>query len=58
MATFGFASTADEVLEGKDLSGKTVLVTGGYSGLGMETARAMAARSLADGVANSRTQEA
>ncbi|MFA6220034.1 MAG: SDR family NAD(P)-dependent oxidoreductase [Erythrobacter sp.] len=44
MATFGFASTADEVLEGKDLSGRTVLVTGGYSGLGMETARAMAAK--------------
>lgn len=44
MATFGFASTADGVLEGKDLSGKTVLVTGGYSGLGMETARAMATR--------------
>lgn len=44
MAGFGFASTADEVLDGKDLSGKTALVTGGYSGLGMETARAMAAK--------------
>jgi NAD(P)-dependent dehydrogenase (short-subunit alcohol dehydrogenase family) len=44
MSSFGFASTADDVLEGKDLSGKTVLVTGGYSGLGMETARAMAAK--------------
>lgn len=41
---FGAQSTADEVLEGKDLSGKTVLVTGGNSGLGQETARAMAAR--------------
>ena len=44
MSRFGFASTADEVLEGKDLSGRTVLVTGGYSGLGQETARALAAR--------------
>lgn len=44
MAGFGFASTADDVLEGKNLSGRTVLVTGGYSGLGMETARAMATR--------------
>ena len=44
MSQFGFSSTADEVLEGKDLSGRTVLVTGGYSGLGQETARALAAK--------------
>ena len=44
MSDFGFESTADQVLEGKDLSGKTAFVTGGYSGLGQETARAMAAR--------------
>lgn len=44
MSDFGFSSTADEVLEGKDLSGRTVLVTGGYSGLGQETARAMATK--------------
>jgi NAD(P)-dependent dehydrogenase (short-subunit alcohol dehydrogenase family) len=44
MSDFGFASTADDVLEGKDLKGRTVLVTGGYSGLGQETARAMAAK--------------
>lgn len=44
MNEFGFSSTADEVLEGKDLSGRTALVTGGYSGLGQETARAMAAK--------------
>ena len=41
MSTFGFESTADEVLAGKDLHGRTALVTGGYSGLGRETARAM-----------------
>lgn len=44
MSQFGFSSTADEVLEGKDLSGRTFLVTGGYSGLGHETARALAAK--------------
>lgn len=44
MSQFGFASTADEVLADKDLKGRTVLVTGGYSGLGQETARAMAAK--------------
>lgn len=44
MSRFGFASTADEVLEGRDLSGRTILVTGGYSGLGQETARALAAK--------------
>lgn len=44
MSQFGFASTADEVLEGKDLTDRTMLVTGGYSGLGQETARALAAK--------------
>ncbi|MDR1452653.1 MAG: SDR family NAD(P)-dependent oxidoreductase [Candidatus Margulisbacteria bacterium] len=36
---FGAASTTDEVIAGINLSGKTVIVTGGYSGLGLETAR-------------------
>lgn len=44
MSAFGFSSTADEVLEGKDLSDRTILITGGYSGLGRETARALAAK--------------
>lgn len=44
MSQFGFTSTADDVLEGKDLSDRTILVTGGYSGLGQETARALAAK--------------
>ena len=41
--TFGATSTTDEVLAGKDLSGKRVLVTGVSAGLGVETARALAA---------------
>ena len=40
---FGAASTTDEVLQGIDLSGKRVLVTGVSAGLGVETARALAA---------------
>src|SRR5260370_14788389 len=41
--TFGDESTTDEVLEGVDLSGKRVLVTGVSAGLGVETARTLAA---------------
>ncbi|GII31559.1 oxidoreductase [Planotetraspora mira] len=40
---FGFASTTDEVLAGVDLSGTRALVTGASSGVGIETARALAA---------------
>lgn len=43
-ATFGATSTTDEVLAGVDLSGKRVLVTGVSAGLGVETARALAAQ--------------
>ncbi|MEV0634860.1 SDR family NAD(P)-dependent oxidoreductase [Streptomyces sp. NPDC050619] len=38
---FGARSTADDVLAGIDLTGKLALVTGGYSGLGLETTRAL-----------------
>src|SRR5271157_6626249 len=41
--TFGATSTTDEVLEGVNLSGKRVLVTGVSAGLGVETARVLAA---------------
>jgi NAD(P)-dependent dehydrogenase (short-subunit alcohol dehydrogenase family) len=40
---FTSASTADEVLHGIDLGGVRAIVTGGSSGLGVETARALAA---------------
>jgi len=40
---FGATSTTDDVLAGRDLSGKRVLVTGVSAGLGIETARALAA---------------
>ncbi|GAB2993837.1 SDR family NAD(P)-dependent oxidoreductase [Amycolatopsis acidiphila] len=38
---FGADTTAAEVLHGLDLSGKLAVVTGGYSGLGLETTRAL-----------------
>src|ERR1700689_3304992 len=41
--SFGATSTTDEVLQGVNLSGKRVLVTGVSAGLGVETARALAA---------------
>jgi NAD(P)-dependent dehydrogenase (short-subunit alcohol dehydrogenase family) len=37
-------STADEVLAGIDLTGKTIVVTGSSAGLGFETARALSAK--------------
>ena len=42
-AAFGAESTTDEVLDGIDLTGKRILVTGTSAGLGVETARALAA---------------
>ncbi len=38
---FGATSTAADVLAGVDLSGRLALVTGGYSGIGLETTRAL-----------------
>jgi NAD(P)-dependent dehydrogenase (short-subunit alcohol dehydrogenase family) len=41
--SFGASSTADEVLSGMNLKGKRILVTGASAGLGVETARTLAA---------------
>ena len=42
-STFGATSTTDDVLSGVNLKGKRILVTGVSAGLGVETARALAA---------------
>ena len=39
---YGARSTAREALQGIDLTGRLAIVTGGYSGLGLETTRALA----------------
>jgi NAD(P)-dependent dehydrogenase (short-subunit alcohol dehydrogenase family) len=44
---FGAESTAAEVVEGIDLAGKRAIVTGGASGIGIETARALASAGAA-----------
>jgi NAD(P)-dependent dehydrogenase (short-subunit alcohol dehydrogenase family) len=41
---FGYGSTAEQVTEGIDLGGKTILVTGCNSGLGLETVRVLSMR--------------
>lgn len=45
--SFDIDSTAADVLDGIDLSGKLAVVTGGYSGLGLATTRALAAAGAA-----------
>src|SRR5208282_3429608 len=44
VGAFGATSTTDEVLSGLNLRGKRILVTGVSAGLGVETARSLAAR--------------
>ena len=45
--SFGESSTADEVAAGLDLSGRRAIVTGAASGIGIETARVLAAHGAA-----------
>jgi NAD(P)-dependent dehydrogenase (short-subunit alcohol dehydrogenase family) len=61
--TFGAKTTTDEVLDGIDLTGKRILITGVSAGLGVETARALTARGakvvgLARDLAKARTATA
>jgi NAD(P)-dependent dehydrogenase (short-subunit alcohol dehydrogenase family) len=54
--TFGFSSTAEDVTAGVSLAGKTVVVTGCNSGIGMETTRVLALRG-AHVIGTARTEE-
>ena len=42
MSVFGFATTVDDVIASVDLTGKTAVVTGASSGLGLQTVAALA----------------
>jgi NAD(P)-dependent dehydrogenase (short-subunit alcohol dehydrogenase family) len=39
---FGATSTTGDVIAGRDLTDRLAIVTGGYSGIGLETTRALA----------------
>ncbi|WP_028921537.1 SDR family NAD(P)-dependent oxidoreductase [Pseudonocardia acaciae] len=60
---FGFTSTAAEVADGVDLGGRRAVVTGAASGIGVETARALAGAgaevtlAVRDAAAGERTAE-
>src|SRR5688572_30664361 len=40
---FDATSTIHDVIKGIDLTGKTIIVTGGYAGIGLETVKTFAA---------------
>ena len=54
---FGYESTAAEVVEGINLDGKQAIVTGGASGIGIETARALAGAGAAVTLAVRNTEQ-
>jgi len=43
---FGQKSEPEEILANIDLSNKTVIITGGYSGIGLETTKAIKSKEL------------
>jgi hypothetical protein len=49
---FGFTTTADEVIDGIDLSGKTAVVTGASSGLGLQTVATLSRLAKSSGIAS------
>ena len=55
---FGHDTTAAEVLAGIDLKGCSAIVTGGYSGLGLETVRALVGAGVAVTVPARRPEQA
>ncbi|MBY3181386.1 SDR family NAD(P)-dependent oxidoreductase [Rhizobium laguerreae] len=55
---FGFSSTAAEVLSGVDLAGKNMIVTGGASGIGIETVKSLASAGAAVTIAARRPEAA
>lgn len=55
---YGFSTTADDVLDGVDLHGRTAIVTGGASGIGVETVRALASAGAAVTIAARRLDAA
>jgi NAD(P)-dependent dehydrogenase (short-subunit alcohol dehydrogenase family) len=57
-APFGFSTTADDVLKGIDLAGKTMIVTGGAAGIGLETTRSLATAGASVTIAARRPREA
>ena len=55
---FGAKSEPSEILDGINLSGKTAIVTGGYSGIGIETTRALSEAGANVIIPARRTEEA
>ncbi|MFC8798301.1 SDR family NAD(P)-dependent oxidoreductase [Promicromonospora sp. NPDC057138] len=55
---FTAASTVDDVLAGIDLTGKNIIVTGGHSGLGLVTTRALTAAGASVTVGSRDTERA
>ncbi|MBY3321194.1 SDR family NAD(P)-dependent oxidoreductase [Rhizobium laguerreae] len=58
MLPFGVSSTAAEVLSGVDLVGKNMIVTGGASGIGIETVKSLASAGAAVTIAARRPEAA